>query len=90
MEKFWIDFSGYACIEAGNTYEAKEKLWYAISHALAFPADFSDYALDINGIIDEEKCESIYGNYLGNEKVTAVCMGHTPTSEEWENFWNEK
>ena len=30
---YWVDFSGYACIEADSPEQAEEKMWEAIHNA---------------------------------------------------------
>ena len=56
MKKFWIDFSGYVCVDAENEQDAEQKMWDAINRTLAFPTCFDDDVWDIDSI-EEEKGE---------------------------------
>lgn len=80
MKKYWIDFSGYLCVEAENEDEAERLFWAEFVKDVKEP--FFDDVWDIDGI--EERPE---GDPL------AVVYGDTfkaPTAQEIEDFWNEK
>lgn len=51
--KFWIDFSGYVCVEAKSAEEAERLFWERFVKDVAEP--FSDDVWDIDGV--EEKVE---------------------------------
>lgn len=53
--KFWIDFSGYVCVDAESKEDAEQKMWDAINRTLAFPTCFDDDVWKIDNI--EEKGE---------------------------------
>ena len=40
--KYWVDFSGYACIEADSHEQAEEKMWEAIHNAFDGRTVFDD------------------------------------------------
>ena len=48
--KFWIDFSGYVCVDAESKQDAEQKMWDAINRTLAFPTCFYDDVWDIDSI----------------------------------------
>lgn len=61
MSKFWVDFSGYACVEAENTEDAEQKMWSAIHNAFDSKEIFDD-VWDIDGI--EERPDDIFSNAM--------------------------
>ena len=93
MKKFWIDFSGYVCVEAENAEQADQKMWDAINQTLAFPTDFSDDVWDIDGIeerIDEGSLlETVYSE-KDIDIMKAIANGHIPSEDEWRAFWDEE
>lgn len=56
MKKFWIDFSGYVCVDAESKEDVERKMWDAINRTLAFPTCFYDDVWDID-CIEEAKEE---------------------------------
>lgn len=52
MSKFWIDFSGYCCVEANSKEEAEEIFWDNIT-----PSDNPLY--DINYQVDTVEKEEV-------------------------------
>lgn len=94
MKKFWIDFSGYVCVEAENAEQAEQKMFDAIDRTLVFPTDFSDDVWEIDCIdesIDEEDCPlgTVYSE-KDLDIMKALTTGHIPSEDEWRAFWNEE
>lgn len=80
MKKYWIDFSGYLCVEAENEDEAERLFWAKFVKDVNEP--FSDDVWDIDGIEERSEgdlLEPVYGDTF-----------KTPTAQEIEDFWNEK
>lgn len=79
--KYWVDFSGYACIEADSPEQAEEKMWEAIHNAFDERTVFDD-VWDIDGIeerVDGDPLEPVYKT--GFNKTTA---------QDLEDFWHDK
>lgn len=75
--KYWIDFSGYVCVEAESAEDAESKFWQKFVPDASEP--FSDDVWNIDGIeerVDGDLLEPVYG---GN-----------PTQKDLEDFWNNK
>ena len=80
MKKYWIDFSGYVCIEAENEDKAERFFYNWFARELGDP--FSDEVWNIDGIEErpeEDPLEPVYGDTF-----------KTPSAQEIEDFWNEK
>lgn len=75
--KYWIDFSGYVCVEAESTEDAKDKFWQKFVANVSKP--FSDDSWYIDGI--EERTD---GDLL------STVYGSEPTQQELEDFWDDK
>jgi hypothetical protein len=91
MKKFWIDFSGYVCVEAENAEQAENKMWDAIHRTLAFPTDFCDDVWDIDGVEEWADNQSLLETVYSEKDINimkVLAAGHVPTAEEWEDFWN--
>lgn len=80
MKKYWIDFSGYACVEAENEEEAERKMWKAIHNAFDGKEMF-DVVCNIDGIEERNDEHSLLEPVYGR---------NPPTQEEMEAFWNQK
>ena len=77
MKKYWVDFSGYVCVEAEN--EAKAKRLFCNWFARELGEPFSDEVWDIDGIEERPEGDPLEPVY-----------GKKPTAQEIEDFWNEK
>lgn len=89
MKKFWVDFSGYACVEAENAEQADAIMWAAIHNAFNGREVFDD-VWDIDGIeerVDEPLLEPVHKNVV--EILKTFPIERTPTQEEWEEFWGD-
>ena len=78
MKKYWIDFSGYLCVEAENEDEAERLFWAKFVKNVNEP--FFDDVWDIDNI--EERPEG--------DPFAVVYGSNPPTAQEIEDFWNEK
>lgn len=76
-KKFWIDFSGYLCVDAENEGDAEKKFWNLIHSRMDLTYPFSDDVWDIDGI--EER-----------ESPSAFVTPCSTTAQEWEDFWRDK
>lgn len=74
--KYWVDFSGYACIEADSPEQAEEKMWEAIHNAFDGCTVFDD-VWDIDGI---------------EERVDGAPLGpvYKTTAQDLEDFWHDR
>lgn len=79
MKKYWVDFSGYVCVEAENEDEAERRMFDYFLKSDELPTGMSDSVWDVDSI--EERPE---GDPL------EVVYGKQPTAQEIEDFWNEK
>lgn len=80
MKKYWIDFSGYLCVEAENEDEAERLFWSKFVKDVNEP--FSDDVWDIDGIEERpegDPLEPVYGDTF-----------KTPTAQEIEDFWHDR
>lgn len=77
MKKFWIDFSGYLCVEAENEAEAEEKFWELIHNRMDLTSPFSDDVWDIDTI--EER-----------DEPSAFITPSSTTAQDWDDFWNSQ
>ena len=79
MKKYWVDFSGYLCVNAENEDEAERKFWRFINEGIDLShGDLFDDVWDIDLI--EERTD--YGSL---EPVSEA-----PSQQELEDFWNDK
>ena len=47
--KYWIDFSGYVCVEAENEGESERKYWNDFRGSVSISEPFSDDVWEIEG-----------------------------------------
>ena len=80
MKKYWIDFSGYACVDAENEEDAERLFWAKFVKDVDEP--FSDDVWDIDGIEERPKgdpLEPVYGDTF-----------KTLSAQEIEDFWHDR
>lgn len=93
--KYWIDFSGYVCVEAESAEDAERKFWQGFVADVSEP--FSDDVWDIDGIeerTDGDSLSTVYGDCKGAAEVAfngvAASCTYKPTQKDLEDFWNDK
>ncbi len=79
MKKYWVDFSGYVCVEAENEDEAERRMYDYFLKSDELPAGMSDDTWGIDGIEERPEGDPLEPVY-----------GKSPTAQEIEDFWNEK
>ena len=92
MKKFWIDFSGYVCVDAESAEEAENKMWDAIHRTLAFPTDFYDDVWEVEGVKEWKDDQSLLETVYSEREIEIMkflAAGHVLTADEWEEFWRE-
>lgn len=85
-KQYWVDFSGYACVEAENADEADAIMWAAIHQAFDGKTVFDD-VWDIDGI--EERVIEDVPNSEHDKKILDLIF-NSPTMQDLENFWNDR
>jgi len=76
MKKYWIDFSGYLCVEAENETKAEQEFWRLIHSKMDLTYPFSDDDWGVDGI--EERDD-------GSNLLDTVY-----TAKDIEDFWYER
>lgn len=76
MAKYWIDFSGYLCVEAEDEGDAEKKFWSLIHNKMDLTYPFSDDVWDIDSI----------GECDDNSNL----LGTVYTTKDIEDFWYER
>ena len=82
MKKYWVDFSGYVCVEAENEDEAERRMFDYFLKSDELPAGMSDDTWDIDGIEERpegDPLEVVYGDTF-----------KTPSAQEIEDFWHDR
>lgn len=94
--KYWVDFSGYVCVEAENEGDAERKSWNEFRGSVSISEPFSDYVWEIEGIeerTDGDLLDTVYGNKdaaeVALDGVAASCT-YNPNPNDLEDFWNNK
>ena len=80
MKKYWVDFSGYLCVEAENEEEVERLFWEKFVKDVKEP--FSDDVWDIDGIEERPEGDPLAPAYGDTFK--------TPTAQEIEDFWHDR
>jgi len=80
VKKYWVDFSGYLCVEAENEEEVERLFWEKFVKDVKEP--FSDDVWDIDGIEERPEGDPLVPVYGDTFK--------TPTAQEIEDFWHDR
>lgn len=78
-KKYWVDFSGYCCVDAENEDEVEKKMWAAIDQAFDGKIIYDD-VWDIDGIEED----------TDGDLFAVIERPFQPTMQELEDFFLEK
>ena len=78
--KYWIDFSGYVCVEADSDGDAERLFWAKFVKDVSEP--FSDDVWDIDGIEERPEGDLLEPVYGDTFKI--------PSAQEIEDFWHDR